>query len=89
MAGKLEILSEVEGSLDRVGEKTRNIVRSRGKFGQSWWENKKHCQKSREVWTELVGKQETLSEVVATLDRVGGKTRNTVRSRGKFGQSIL
>ena len=67
---KLETLSEVEGTSDRVGGKTRNIVRSRGNFGQSWWKNKEHCQKSREFRTELVEKLETLSEVGTTSDRV-------------------
>ena len=81
---KLETLSEVEGTSDRVGGKTRNIVRSRGNFGQSWWKNKEHCQKSREFRTELVEKQETLSEVEGISDRVGGKTRNIVRSRDNF-----
>jgi len=54
------------------------------RFGQSWWKNKKHCQKSRELRTELVEKQGTLSEVEGISDRVGGKTRNIVRSRDNF-----
>jgi ribosomal protein L19E len=74
-----ETLSEGKATLDSVGGKKRNTVKRQGNFGQSWQKKEKHCQKVRQLRTELAETRETLSEGKATSDRVGGKKRNTVK----------
>ncbi|WP_079509372.1 hypothetical protein [Mesobacillus jeotgali] len=49
-----EKLSEAEGTLDSIGVKIGKAVRRRGNFGQLCCENRKSCQKEKELWTALV-----------------------------------
>jgi hypothetical protein len=87
LAENIETLSKDKGTSDRVGRKHRDTVRRQGNFGQSWQKTEKHCQKARELRTELAENIETLSEGKGTSDRVGKKQRDTVKRQGNFGQS--
>jgi hypothetical protein len=81
------MLIEPDSTSDRVGGNDSNIVRRQGNFGQCLRKRQKHCQKVKELWTELAEKTATLSEGKETLDRVSGKYSNIVRRQRNFGQS--
>jgi hypothetical protein len=87
LAKKTATLSEDKGTSDRVGRKNSNIVRRQRNFGQSWRKRQQHCQKTKELRTELAEKTATLSEGKGTSDRVGEKDSNIVRRQRNFGQS--
>jgi hypothetical protein len=66
--------------------KKRKAVRSKAKFGQVGWQKQKSCPKQGQVQTGWSAKTEKLSEAKPSSDRLDGKNRKAVRSRGKFGQ---
>jgi hypothetical protein len=78
------MLIEPDSTSDRVGGKDSNIVRRQRNFGQSWWRKQKHCQKTKELWTESAKNTATLSEGKRTSDRVNRKNSNIVRRKGNF-----
>jgi uncharacterized protein (DUF779 family) len=80
-------LSEVGLSLDRLRVGNTNTVRSWIIFGQTQAWKHQHCQKMAHLWTDSVLETPTLSEDGSSLDRIGVRNTNTVRSWIIFGQT--
>ncbi|MDR6123698.1 hypothetical protein QFZ87_003295 [Bacillus sp. SLBN-46] len=80
-------LSEVDSSLDRIGVRNTNTVRSWIIFGQTQAWKHQHCQKMAHLWTDSELETPTLSEVGLSLDRLRLGNINTVRRWLIFGQT--
>jgi hypothetical protein len=66
--------------LDRLGEKTRKVVKRRAILRQVWRKNTESCQKKSNLKTGLEEKHEKLSEPEATSDKIRRMAEKTIHT---------
>ncbi|WP_423798297.1 hypothetical protein [Neobacillus sp. SAB-20_R2A] len=78
---KAEEVSEPRVTSDKIGEKSRGSVRTRGRFGQYRCKKQRKCPNKGALRTVPVKKAEEVSEPRVASDKTGEKSRGTVRTK--------